>query len=218
MWARGERDDRHLRLLLAFALDGYANCIDVGANEGAVLDHMIRVAPLGTHMAFEPLGHLANELRRRFPQVDVRDVALSDVTGTAPFVHVVNAEAYSGLREQRYRGSPILRTTQVQTARLDDVIGHAYVPSLIKIDVEGAERDVIAGGIETIARHRPIVVFEHYQGAAPYYGAEPQNLYELLVQEAGLRIFDIDGHGPYTLTGMEDRFERQDLWMFVARP
>ncbi|MEA2340739.1 MAG: Methyltransferase FkbM domain, partial [Solirubrobacteraceae bacterium] len=31
----------------------------------------------------------------------------------------------------------------------------------MKIDVEGAEREVLDGALEALATHRPIVVFEH---------------------------------------------------------
>ena len=51
-------------------------CIDVGAHEGSILAHMVEFAPLGRHLAFEPIPAMAAELRRSFPQVEVHQVAL----------------------------------------------------------------------------------------------------------------------------------------------
>src|SRR6476661_2803227 len=69
---RTMRDDEALRLLLALTLAADANCVDVGANAGNLLRHMVRYAPAGHHIAFEPLPNRAAELRQAFPQVDVR--------------------------------------------------------------------------------------------------------------------------------------------------
>ena len=38
-----------------------SNCIDVGANDGQMLGEMMRLAPDGSHYAFEPIKHLADE-------------------------------------------------------------------------------------------------------------------------------------------------------------
>ncbi len=74
---------------------------------------------------------------------------------------------------------------------------------MIKIDVEGAEREVLEGAIETIVRYKPTVVFEHGKGAAPHYATGPRDVYALLCAQAGLRIFDLDGQGPFDLAEFE---------------
>ena len=84
--------------------------------------------------------------------------------------------------------------------------------------MEGAERLVIEGAIETISKCKPIVVFEHGRGSTDHYHTQPRHIYELLHDEAGLRIFDLDGNGPYTLGQLEETFTRCDRWNYVARP
>src|SRR5437868_6562966 len=69
-------DEAHLRLLLAWALDEGANCVDVGANVGDVLRDIVRCAPRGKHIAFEPLPDLQAQLCRDFPSVEVHRLAL----------------------------------------------------------------------------------------------------------------------------------------------
>jgi FkbM family methyltransferase len=215
---RDRRDDELVRLLLATALAPDSNCVDVGANIGEVLERVVRLAPYGRHIAFEPLPDLAERLRSRFPAVDVRTLALADHAGTAEFVHVVTRPAFSGLRERSYPGPQQLERLTVEVGRLDDVLPPDYRPTLIKIDVEGGEREVIAGGLETIARHRPFVVFEHGLGAADHYGTTPDQVYELLARQAGLRIFDFDGNGPFSGEEFAEVFARGAIWNFLARP
>jgi hypothetical protein len=59
-------------------------------------------------------------------------------------------------------------------------------------------------------------VFEHGKGASDYYGASPRDVFSLLVNTAGLRIFDLDGNGPYSLPQFEETYDRNDRWNFVA--
>jgi len=213
---RDRRDNEHLRLLLAFALAPDSNCVDVGSHAGTVLEEMIRCAPRGRHIAYEPLPELHRRLCERFPQVNVRLAALSNRTGEATFTHVTTLPGYSGFRERTYPGSQKLEQILVRVETLDSSLPPGFVPTLIKVDVEGAEQQVIEGALETLVTHKPIVVFEHGRGAADHYGTQPRDIFNLLCREAQLRIFDLDGNGPYALTKFEETFERADRWNFVA--
>lgn len=213
---RDWEDNRRIEELLAATLTPTASAIDVGASEGDILRHMVRLAPGGSHIAFEPLPELAEALAEAFPAVDVRACALYDEAGTQPFHRVVGSHWYSSLRPMG-RPERELETFPVAVRRLDDELPPDFVPALIKIDVEGAERQVLHGAIETISRHRPTVVFEHGAGAADHYGTGPDHVYDLLAEQAGLRIFDIDGRGPYTRAEFQDVFT-QPIWNFVAHP
>jgi FkbM family methyltransferase len=214
---RDRRDNDALVLLLASALSPESSAIDVGANTGRVLDDIVRLAPLGRHLAYEPIPDLHSDLVRRFPSVDVRLCALSDEAGESDFVHVTSHPGYSGLRERSYPGRETLEHLRVRTERLDDVLPDGLVPALIKVDVEGAEGGVFRGAAETLERHRPLVIFEHGKGAAQAYGTTPREIHGLLAERAGLRIFDLDGAGPYSLDEFEETFERGTRWNFFAR-
>jgi len=216
--SRREARDRHaMTVLLAATLARDAHTIDVGAHSGAVLREIVRIAPSGTHIAYEPLPEMATWLQSEFPSATVRNAALSDENGEASFVHVDSAPEFSGLRERSYHGLDEVRKHEitVRTERLDDVHPDGFAPQFIKIDVEGAELLVLRGARETIRRFRPAIVFEHGAGAADRYGAGPGDVYDLLVGELDMRIFDLDGAGPYTRRQFEDVFA-EPLWNFLA--
>jgi FkbM family methyltransferase len=212
------RDEHGLRVVLTSVLRRESNAIDVGANEGDVLESIVRLAPHGRHVAFEPIKHLRDSLVARFPGVDVRQAAVSDTAGVAEFMQVLNAPAYSGLRQRSDLppGAQQVQSVSVRTERLDDVLTGGPAPTLIKIDVEGAELGVMQGAVETLQRHRPHVVFEHGAGGADLYGTRPTQIFDLL-DDAGLRIFDLDGNGPYSRERFEATFN-EPIWNFLAAP
>jgi FkbM family methyltransferase len=216
--SRREARDRHaMSVLLASTLARDAHTVDVGAHSGAVLREIVRIAPEGRHIAYEPIPELARHLTGEFPGVDVRNAALSDETGETSFIHVDSAPEYSGLRERDYHGFDTVEKHEitVRTERLDDVLPEGFAPRFIKIDVEGAEMLVLRGARETIARHRPSIVFEHGIGASEHYGTRPGDVHGLLVDELGMRIFDLDGAGPYDRQQFEDVYA-EPLWNFLA--
>ncbi len=214
---RDRIDNQNLRLLLMFALTKDANCIDIGAHKGAALAEMVRVAPYGKHIAYEPLPFLHKYLIDHFPTVDVRPAAASNKEGETCFTYVKNLPTMSGFRQRSYPMHPQIEKMTVRTETLDGSLPAGYIPALIKIDVEGAERLVLEGAIKTISKYKPIVVFEHGRGSSDHYGTQPCHIYELLHDEAGLRIFDLDGNGPYTLGQLEETYSNGDRWNYVAR-
>ncbi len=213
---RNLRDDRHLRLLLRFGMHPSSNFLDVGANRGFFLKGIERVAPLGHHVAYEPLPHLCAELARRFPGVEVRQRALSDHEGDLPFVQVLD-KGFQGLSRFAEGGSdgsfPLeglhTQTITVRTERLDDHVPEGWLPDFVKIDVEGSEMAVLRGAMQTLRKAKPVIAFEH-----AYHGDVSGELYELLCDEIGLRLFDLDGHGPLDRSQFFE--ELGSRWNWVA--
>lgn len=190
---KNRRYDEQTLAVMQRVLRRQSNTIDVGCHEGSVLRELLRHSPRGTHYAFEPLPDFAAGLRRDFGQranVRLHEVALSDADGTATFQHVVTNPGYSGLRQRRYdRPDETVREISVRTARLDDLVPRDQAIDFVKIDVEGAELQVLRGAVATLLRTRPTIVFEHGPGAADCYGTRPEQVFDLLTEQCGLRVF-----------------------------
>lgn len=218
---QGIRYDLETAAVMARVLSSDSNCLDIGAHAGSILRIILSYAHRGRHVAFEPLPPFAGQLRANFPQVEVREVALSDVAGEATFEYVVSSPGFSGLRRRRYeRPDEEVRTITVETARLDDVVPPDRPIALVKIDVEGAELQVLRGGLGTLKRCRPFVIFEHGEGAADFYGTTPADVYDLLASHCGLRISLmagwLAGARPLTRAAFIEQSKRD--FYFLAHP
>lgn len=215
---RDARDGENMRRLISFVLRPDDNCIDVGANQGALLNEMCRVAPDGQHVAFEPIPELAAHLAERFPSVDVRTAAASRDFGQASFSHFRKADGWSGLKYRPLPGGDDGEVVQltVQLEPIDEVVDPDRPLALVKIDVEGAEQQVIEGALGTLQSRSPTVIFEHGLGSANHFDTEPDDIWRLLGDEVAYRIFDLDGNGPYDLDEFKRTYYAKERVNFVA--
>lgn len=212
------RETQRLIVLLEEVLGPASDCLDVGAHEGVVLREMTRLAPSGRHVAWEPLPALAHGLRTEFPSVEVREAALSDRAGEREFAHVVDAPGWSGFVARPVPAGGPVETIAVRCERLDEALREDVKPAFLKIDVEGAEEQVLLGAIETLRRHRPVVAFEHGLGSADYYGTTPKRIHDLLGGQLGYQIYGLDGEGPYSADRFDEIYRNGERVNFVARP
>jgi FkbM family methyltransferase len=190
------REEIAIGALLAGVLREDTMFVDVGTNRGQILGEAVRLAPAGRHVAFEPIPALAAEIARSFPGVDCRRLALGASPGVAEFCHFTSLDGWSGLRRSPEisdeRGRP--EYIEVQVSTLDDELREQR-PGVIKIDVEGAELEVLRGGRAVLAEAKPIVLFEHVAAAARLYGSQSGVLWDLFA-ELGYRILAVTGEGP----------------------
>ena len=139
---------------------------DIGAHIGFLSAIAARtVGPKGHVVAFEPLP--ANVLRltqtvemNGLTNVSIRDVAVASSIGTATF-HVNPSSAMGGLAATE-GGEGI----DVQTTTLDAELDVSLPPRLVKIDVEGFEEQVLAGGRRLFTEVRPSLIIELLTEAA----------------------------------------------------
>ncbi|MDD3445126.1 MAG: FkbM family methyltransferase [Zavarzinia sp.] len=141
--------------------------LDVGANVGIfTLRGAPLVGPQGLVIAVEPgqtaFGELTSNLglNPEFTQVRALRKALSDTVGEAVLHHIEignDPQAFSLLTD----GSDT-ESEKVAVTTLDQLAEEYGLQSIacMKMDVEGAEPMVIAGGRQTLERLKPIILFE----------------------------------------------------------
>jgi FkbM family methyltransferase len=136
---------------------------DIGANIGyyALLASK-HVGPSGRVLAFEPSPRNISYLHRHLELNRVRNVmvvpmACADRTSIAVFAAGSNCATgrLADLTTPRAAG----QAEYVATVSVDQIVRESgLVPNVMKIDVEGAEREVLSGAVETLRTARPVVL------------------------------------------------------------
>jgi FkbM family methyltransferase len=174
--------------------------LDVGANCGWLsIRSARRVGQAGRVIAFEPSPILVDVLRyhckvNRLPQIIIVPKAVSDSDGDAPFFLLNGGFSFrNSLTIERddvpfVRPQDKLRIT-VPTVTLDRYCAQYDVrPALVKIDVEGAELEVLEGCREVLRQARPVIIV----GVHPYWLPAGQSADQILalLSECGYSVKD----------------------------
>ena len=125
-------EQKRIHAVLKEFIEPTCNCLDIGCHYGSMLSAFCRLSPEGRHVAFEAIPRKVQFLRRKFPEVDVRETALSDRSGFAEFFVNRDATACSGLAPL---GEGHFDRIRVASARLDDVVPRDRKFGFVKIDV-----------------------------------------------------------------------------------
>ena len=219
-----EDDDLAFALIARLAPD--ATCVDIGCNKGIFLDQMRRAAPNGRFFAFEPVPSLYEVLKSKYgsdARVKVFNTALSSTCGTATFFVNKRDPALSGLsnRPGVARMEPErLEKITVPASTLDALLGDQHV-DFVKIDVEGAEFNVLQGARQLITRSRPVILFEFGLGGADFFGVDAAKMFDLLssFDYAVYTVPDyVHGLEALSLVNFTNHFNLNSKYNFVAAP
>lgn len=218
-----ERYDRQTRAVIRKVCKDDSVCIDVGCFKGDILTAMIEAAPAARHKGFEPVPQQYTFLKEHFSQqADIFPFALGDENKQTTFHHVVSNPTYSGLRQRQYKGEETISEIEVDVRKLDDVISGDTPITLIKIDVEGGEHDVLLGATAILKKWHPHIIFEHGIGGADKYGVKPGDVYDLLVGSLGYKVclmgdyLKNDTAEGFTRTAFEEQFWKGTDCYFLA--
>ncbi len=157
--------------------------VDVGAQKLEGEDHIY--TPILTSgldwrcIGFEPLKHRLASRREAEPDPRIRllDAFIGDgsartfytnnedaTSSLLPLALETNA-AFTGLRQLRS-----VKTTEVETSRLDDILAHEPHIDLLKLDIQGFELEALRGAKDTLRRtnliHCEVSFFPMYIGSA----------------------------------------------------
>jgi FkbM family methyltransferase len=153
----GSYEYRKQRLFATLVSQG-DTAFDIGANVGFyTLLASVQAGPKGAVVAFEPLPRNVELLERHLrlnalDNVTVMNAAVGNRMGTVRFAPHLHSNSMGQIDEN---GS-----LEVPLVSLDGLMesGSIAVPSVVKIDVEGAEYDVLQGGAQLLARAQPVIL------------------------------------------------------------
>jgi FkbM family methyltransferase len=186
--------------------------VDVGGNKGDFALLAARIAgPSGKVVCVEPEPTNFQWISRSaelngYKNIQLCNLALSDKDGEA----VLHLGAKSGFHTlldgapERDRG-----LVNVETRTLDGLLAELKIPTVnvLKIDVEGAELQVLRGATATIATNPKMVILLDVH---PFLGVNVAEVFDLL-QSLGMRVCQM--RPPYT----EPAVPTQDTYDVVAR-
>lgn len=219
--SRGNTYDKQSFLIMKTLLKEDSNCIDVGSYRGEILTQIMKISPRGKHFAFEPVPENYKYLADRFPSAKVYPLALSDKRGQATFNHVVGRPARSGLKQVEYPDThQEIKKIEVKIDTLDNVIPKNMPIHLLKIDVEGAELSVLRGAKSLLKKYKPVIIFEHALKNSVHYDIEPQDIYDFLSRDVGMKIHTmkdfINSESPLSQSKFDDSVKNNTDSYFVA--
>ncbi|MCP1838206.1 FkbM family methyltransferase [Bradyrhizobium sp. USDA 4524] len=185
--------------------------LDIGCNDGTDTQHFLTLCPQAQLYCFEPdpraIARFKKKLGPSLAKVKLLEIAISDRNGTIDF-HPSNADGdakewdLSGsIRRPKnhlteYDWVRFDRPFSVETRRLDDWCSDAKVNAVdfIWMDVQGAEADVIAGGMQTLSNTR--FIYTEYSDRELYEGQlSMQAILDLLPS------FEVAAHYPRAVEG-----------------
>jgi FkbM family methyltransferase len=173
--------------------------IDVGANQGQWADALLSLASPARMEVFEPNPEAFARLAQRIggrPGVRLHALALGPERGELPLRVTADSVFASFLQPMpeiaAHYGEGALAVTRevrVPVEPLDAVLHDGPCVDLLKLDVQGFERNVIAGARATLQRTRALLVEANF---VPHYrGDESLDTLTALLREHGFSLWDL---------------------------
>jgi FkbM family methyltransferase len=166
--------------------------LDIGANIGSYT--VLASGAVGaSSIAVEPIPETAKVLEANVGinglggRVEVRRLALSDEAGKLRFTSGFDAC-------NRVAGTDETEGVIEVPVTMLDILCADRVPTIIKIDVEGHEMAVIAGGTRTLRDPRVLAVVMETNGSGRRYGVDDADLSQRMAQFG----FQACGYDPFT--------------------
>jgi FkbM family methyltransferase len=187
----GVHEWEELQFCLSFLRPG-DHFVDVGANVG-VFSTLIGTRLPGVRItAIEPFPPVRLDLERNLAEnhldVTVVSSAVSAKPGEAVF-ELLGRDVLNRLSpDGTVSGDHTSITVDVTTL---DALVAGGPPSLIKIDVEGSELNVLRGASRLLVEHSPVLLFEHC-GHGAQFGISPADMRAFL-HGVGYGMFLLDG-------------------------
>lgn len=178
--------------------------LDIGANIGAHTLHLARcVSPSGKVIAFEPTAYAYNKLRQNIAlnpalagliQAEQIMLVTSDTKQVKPQLYSSWQIHDTAAGTHPKHGGRLMDTTGAHNLTLDSYIAEHNIGaiSLIKMDVDGHECQVLRGARNILQRDKPILLMELMPYGLDEAGASLDELLKILL-EHGYSLYDLDG-------------------------
>ncbi len=164
----GEYERGTNRVLEQYVKDGDV-VIEAGANMGSETLLLSRLTGKGKVYGFEPNPYTFDRLKtnvsiNELANVEVYDLAVGEKNGEISFNIYPKNFCNAGM-SSKYMDTPLTRKITVNQQTLDSFVESHNINKVdfLKMDIQGAEMDLLAGAATMIARFKPIIFLEALQ-------------------------------------------------------
>lgn len=175
--------------------------VDIGANEGQWMTALLALIPVQQALVVEPnpTAMLSCKQRLKGRQgITFSEVALGSTAGSA-VLHVTKSSDFSSLLSPKHHmidshygheSSAIVNEPTVQVVTLDELLPTGKQIDLMKLDVQGYEREVLAGASNALRRTRAILIEMNFQS---HYseGSTFDTLFRLFTRDLGFSFWNV---------------------------
>ncbi len=190
-------------------------CYDIGANIGYHALIMARSATAGKVYAFEPIPEVCEILRKNAAVNDLRNIvivnqAVASKSGELSLTRSILIDQ-AGRQEGGAMGLD-QELLECKSVTLDEFVSQGHEPpTFLKIDVEGAEGEVIAGGDHVLSQCRPQILCE-------LHGPIPARMVYDQLSKHGYEMFSVGGTALKRIESFADVPLNMDQGHLFARP
>jgi FkbM family methyltransferase len=193
-------EERDFYLSLCSALQDRNMVIyDIGAANGSTARCFAKLRNVVSVHAFEPIPKSYQNLlsvSHEFQKINCHNTALGNTKGqqTIYINNLINSSSLlspTQLFQGEIQGIEVKEQIEIPIVQLDEYVRDRYLPSphLIKIDVQGYEKEVITGGHKTIKQAKYCFMEMSFQSL--YEGSSLfEELYQLMV-DMGFRLVGV---------------------------
>lgn len=196
--------------------------LDVGAHHGVYT--IVAAKKLGANgviVAFEPSAREYRRLRlhlalNRLNSVRAEPLALGLTASTRTFFQVTSGDSTRGGLQPPASADQVSQIL-VETVRLDDYVSQVPLKRLdvVKLDVEGGEREVLQGASMVLTKFRPIFICEVLDAATLAWGYKAREIM-LMLQNYDFNWFEIRLDGSILRHEIKDQYP--EIRNYVAVP
>ena len=173
--------------------------IDVGANIGSY--SVLAAGVCGASViAVEPIPSTFEHFRDNIrinnlePLVTAKNIGLASCPGNLFFSKEMDTENHVLTNKEMTSSSGV--SVSVHTL---DTLTHGFAPTLIKIDVEGYEMEVLKGGKNSLQKESLLAVIMELNGSGKRYGFDDEDVNKQMIKSGFTPYF----YDPFTRTLMQ---------------
>ena len=188
-------------------LGNFGTVVDVGANTGQWSTMFLNLVTPAKLIIIEPLPDAFRILQQKFdnnPRVELHNLAIGE-RESVETLKITRDTTGASLLQPREEMRAVIGSNwtitsevQVKMTTLDQLLGNVPEVSLLKIDVQGYERPVLAGATRTLAKTKFLLIELNFM--AQYDGGSwLGEIHEILTRDFG--FFLANASAPQILNG-----------------